>query len=111
MTDLDYQILYQNDRPAFAVVPYDQFSALLRELNEQPVSRPTEVLRLRDTHQISMVKAWRLYRNLTQTAVAQRAGVSQPALAQMEKKGASLQQGTLKKLALALDVDAKQLLD
>jgi len=48
---------------------------------------------------------------LTQQALADRAGLSQPALARLEKVGANPRSSTLKKLATAMEIMVEQLED
>ena len=59
---------------------------------------------------MSLIKAWRKYKKLTQAEMAERVGVSQPAYSQMEKAERP-QQGTLEKAAAALGVSVEQLRD
>ncbi len=106
----DYQLIYRDDKPAFAVVDYEDFMELLRKLGEQEFGLPSEVARFRKTEHVSLLKAWRLYRQMTQAEVADLVGISQPAYAQMEKRD-SLRKTTLKKLAEALDINVKQLME
>ena len=58
---------------------------------------------------MSLIAAWRAYRGMTQGELANRMGVSQPAVAQIEKGQARLKQRTLDKAAKALDVRPEQL--
>ena len=60
---------------------------------------------------MNLLKAWRLYLGLTQKEVAQRAGISQAALSQMEKNSNELRTATLEKLAEALSLSVDQLQD
>jgi len=107
----DCQIIYHNDRPAFAVIPYDQFEAMMRRFVDLPKEVPPEIRHFIEVEGMTWVKAWRTFRNLTQADVADLMGISQPAFAQMEKCVASLQRSTMEKLAKALKVDVKQLMD
>lgn len=55
------------------------------------------------------VKAWRKYRNLTQTDLAKAIGMSQPSIAKIEK-GEDTFISTLARVADALDVDLDMLI-
>ena len=57
----------------------------------------------------SMIKAWREYFGLTQRVLADRIGISQPTLANLEKAGANPRKSTLKKIAEALGIKLAQL--
>jgi len=57
------------------------------------------------------VKAWRVYLGLTQKEVADKAGMTQSALSQMESSDNEMRTGTLEKLATALGVSVGQLED
>jgi transcriptional regulator with XRE-family HTH domain len=57
----------------------------------------------------SLVRAWREYKGLSQADMAERMGISRPAYAQLEAKGANLRATTVHRLALALDVQWEQL--
>jgi len=55
-----------------------------------------------------LVRAWREYLKLTQ-AEADRMGISQAALSQMEAGGKRLRKATLEKMAAAMDIRIEQL--
>jgi len=71
---------------------------------------PDEVVRLNIMEGMSLLRAWREYKKLTQAEVAARAGISQPALAQMERNKTNPGKDTLRKLAKALGVEVEQLM-
>ena len=70
---------------------------------------PHEVVGLTVKKGMSLIRAWREYLKMTQEEVAEKAGISQPALAQMEKPGARPRKTTLEKLACAMGLDVEQL--
>lgn len=72
---------------------------------------PHEIVKATLLGDVSIIRAWREYLNLTQQELAQRAGLSQPALARVEKIDAKPRVATLKKLALAMDISVAQLSD
>jgi transcriptional regulator with XRE-family HTH domain len=57
----------------------------------------------------SLVRAWREYKDLSQAQMAERMGISRPAYAQLEAKGANLRTTTIHRLAAALGVSWEQL--
>ena len=105
---IDFQILKKDGKPAFAVVPYEQFLSLVKNRPED-VYLPDELVRKHVIDEISLLRAWREYRGYTQRQVASKLGISQSALAQMEKPDANPRSSTLKKLAKIYGVTPGQL--
>ena len=105
---INYQVLEHNGHPAFAVVPYKEFMRLLKQ-KKKNTYYPDEVVRLNIIEGMSLLKAWRVFKGKTQKEVSKRAGISQPALAQMEQPDANVRKDTLRKLAGALELDVEQL--
>jgi len=69
-------------RPLFVVLPVAEYLRL-KQRNEPTI--PHEVVNLRfEGKGMSAARAWREYLGLTQVAVAERMGITQAALAQME---------------------------
>ncbi|MBI9084340.1 MAG: helix-turn-helix transcriptional regulator [Desulfobacterales bacterium] len=104
------QILKMGGKPAFAVIPYDEYLRLISSSDADALI-PHEVVGLVVEKGINLVKAWRLHLGLTQKKVASRAGISQAALSQMERSDNRHRTATLEKLATALEVSASQLTD
>lgn len=108
------QVITQDGKPAFAVLPWHEYQALLRNQipdDEGPdVWFPNEVFKAHIRGD-SLIKAWREHLGLTQQELAAAAGLTQPALARMEKAESTPRKSTLKKLADAMDIDLEQLLD
>lgn len=107
------QIIKIDDKPAFAVIPWDVYQELTNHYvaDETDVWFPQEVVEANVVRGDSLLKAWREYRGLTQAEVAARAGMSQPAYARLEKPTGQPRTATLRKLADALDVSLAQLTD
>jgi DNA-binding XRE family transcriptional regulator len=105
----DVQIIKKDGKPAFAVIPYEEYLRLLPEDEDETV--PHEVVGLVIKKGMNLVKAWRTHLGLTQREVAKRAGISQAALSQMEKSTNELRTTTLEKLARAMGISAEQLQD
>jgi transcriptional regulator with XRE-family HTH domain len=57
----------------------------------------------------NIIKAWRTFLKMTQKELAQKAGITQATLSQMEKPGARPHGATLKKIAKAIKVDSELL--
>jgi DNA-binding XRE family transcriptional regulator len=103
-----YQIIEKDGKPAFAIIPYDEFLKLIRD---EDTTIPHEVVGLVIKKGMNLVKAWRTYLGMTQQEVAKRANITQAALSQMEKTDNELRTATLEKLADAMGLSAEQLTD
>jgi DNA-binding XRE family transcriptional regulator len=106
------QIIEQNGKPAFAVIPYSEWMQLL-ENQKQPVIDTTGLIphavisRMLDS-EITIIRAWREHLNVTQATVAERLGMTQPAYTQIEN-GKRPRKTTLLKIANALGIHLEQL--
>ena len=105
----DVQIIKKDGKPAFAVIPYEDYLNLLPR--EEDATVPHEVVGLVIKEGMNLVKAWRTHLGLTQREVAKRAGISQAALSQMEKRANELRTATLEKLAHAMGISPEQIQD
>ena len=103
--DINYQVIEQNGNPAFAVIPFKDF---LRLIKPEPTI-PHEVVGLVVKKDLSITRAWREYLKLTQKDAANKAGITQAALSQIEKKGSTPHKATLLKLAKAYGIEPEQL--
>ena len=105
------QVIKQDDKPAFAVIPWDVYQELVKNYipDESDVWFPQEVVEANVVRGDSLLKGWREYLGLTQAEVAKRAGMSQPAYAKLEKPGANPRTATLRKLAKALGISLEHL--
>jgi len=107
---IEPQIIMQDGKPAFAVIPWDQYQKLTRhDLDETDVWIPHEVVKANIINGASMIRAWREYFGMTQQELARRAGMTQPALARLEKSGSKPRISTMKKIASAMDITLEQL--
>lgn len=70
---------------------------------------PNEVVGLMVDKEMPLIRAWRKYLNLTQAEVAEKAGITQAALSQMEAGGKQLRKATLEKLAGAMGLNVEQI--
>lgn len=109
---IDPQIIKKDGKPAFAVISWDEYNKLIHnqvEKDDCDVWFPNDVVKA-NVRGDSLIKAWREYFGLTQTELAEKAGMKQSALARLEKSG-SARTSTLKKLAGAMDISVEQLID
>ena len=109
---IEPQIIMQDGKPAFAVIPWKQYQELTHyDPEETDVWVPHEVVKANVIKGATMIRAWREYFGMTQQELAQLAGMTQPALARLEKSGSKPRIGTLKKIAVAMDITLEQLTD
>ena len=105
------QIIKQDGRPAFVVIPYDEYIKVFPDKPWIPEGDliPHEVVGLTIKKGFTLVRAWREYLGLTQKEVAEKIGITQAALSQMESGEKKLRRATLEKLAAALGLDIEQI--
>lgn len=102
--DLDAQIIHgQDGRPAFAVIPYEDYAEL-----RQMFDVPNEVKRLANCRGLTYVATWRLYRGWTQEKMAEKVGLSLHRYQRLEQSHAS-HYSLLHKIADALKITVFQL--
>jgi len=109
----DPQIIIQNGKPAFAVIPWNEYQALIHnqiESDESDIWFPNEVVKA-NVRGESLIKAWREYFKLTQAELAAKAGMKQSALARLETSSATPRKSTLTKLAKAMKISVEQLIE
>ncbi len=107
------QVILQDGKPAFAVIPWDKYQELIqnqRETEESDVWFPNEVVKA-NVRGDSLIKAWREYFKLTQQELAEKAGMKQSALARLENGNSRPRKATLKKIAKAMGLEVEQLID
>ena len=102
----DIQIISHSGKPAFAVVPYDQWLQLTGQTAE--VYFPHDVVGYQ-LQGYSLIAAWRKYKKLSQGQLADRLGISQSAMAQIESRDSKPQTKTLERIANALSITILQL--
>lgn len=117
-THTDTQIIKQNGMPTFAVIDWDKYQDLLVRAgdkkapdNEQDYT-PHKVMELIFSKNYSTIKAWRVYLGFTQQQLADKLGLSQAAIAKIEKNIYTETNNTISRLATAMGLTSpKQLLD
>jgi DNA-binding XRE family transcriptional regulator len=105
----DYQVINDlSGRPEYILIPYEEYkSATLSYLKKTTV--PHEVVCVMVESDISLIRAWREYLGFTQQEVAERLGITQAALSQIEDKNGKPRKATLQKLAAVFDLTVEQL--
>lgn len=104
------QVIRQDGHPAFVVIPYDEYIKIRRPfIPEDGESVPNDVVWLTIDKGYAIIRAWREYLGLTQKDVAEKMGITQAALSQMESGEKKLRKATLEKLAAALGVGIEQI--
>ncbi len=108
----DYQTIDYHGSPAFVLVPWEEFKRV-RPLLEGDKARstgiPQAVVEAHILGNVPMIRAWREHIGITQEELATRMGVSQAAVAKLEKLDAKPRAVTFKKVAEALGISAAQL--
>ena len=107
-TPTDVQIITHSGKPAFAVVPYDQWLSLIGQATE--VYFPHDVIGFQ-LQGFTLIAAWRKYKKLSQEQLADQLGISQSAMAQIENRESKPQSKTFERVAAALGITAQQLQD
>lgn len=105
---IEPQIISDDGKPKFVVLPVEQYRTLVRQSGQRETI-PHAVARLVLTQDMSPVKAWREHLGLTQREVARRMGITQSAFAQFEKPEAKLRKSTRQKIADGLGILPEQL--
>ena len=70
---------------------------------------PQAVVDLMFENDYNLIKAWRLYRGLTQAQLAEKAGLKQSAIARLESNAHVPTFATREKLAKAMEIHPQQL--
>jgi DNA-binding XRE family transcriptional regulator len=104
-----HQIIEDKGQPLFVLVPYAEYVASMNRETGENLVIPLAVSKAANMEDKSLVRAWREYKGFSQADMAERMGISRPAYAQMEARGANLRATTLHRLAVALDVQWEQL--
>jgi DNA-binding XRE family transcriptional regulator len=104
----EYQTIEYHGKPAFVLVPWEQFARLRPYLEQSGSLRnsiPQAVVEANVLHDVPIIKAWREYLGLTQEQVAHKAGMKQPSLARIESGAVKPRNATLIKLSAVFGVN------
>lgn len=106
-------ILEADGKPAFVVLPYDEYLRLTGLAN--PAGRipaddsiPHEVMRLHVKNGWSLIRAWREHLGITQVEMARRLEIRQPSYAAMEAPDARPKKATRERIAAAMGISLEQ---
>jgi ribosome-binding protein aMBF1 (putative translation factor) len=108
----DYQTIEYHGEPAFVLVPWEEFKRvrpLLEGDKAHATGIPQAVVEAHILSDVPIIRAWREHFGITQGELASRMGVSQAAVAKLEKPEAKPRSVTLKKVADALGISPAQL--
>lgn len=112
-THTDTQIIHQNGRPAFAVIPFDEYELIRPQLERERTLRhgvPHAVAKRIMLEDIHPIRAWREHLGLEQAEVAERAGMQRSMLSRIEAgNGGNTRKTTLERIATAMGITAAQL--
>lgn len=110
-THTDFQTIYHSGRPAFVLVPYEEFESIRPLLIKNSIKDgiPQEVVEAHVLHNVPLIRAWREHLGLTQETVAERSSMKQPALARLERGDVKPRKATLLKLVAAMGLTLAQL--
>ena len=113
------QIIQHNGQPAFAVIPYAEWEAILDRLEDIEDRADAAAVRDEETFPIEFVerclsdapplKVWREYRSLTLQALADQCGVTRQMLSMLERGKTRPSAALLGRLAVALRCDMEDL--
>jgi len=106
---INYQTINQNGKPAFVVIPYDEFMNKIYPQHKIEPTIPHAVVGIMVKNDCSLIKAWREYLNFTQQEVAAQMGITQAALSQIESNNSKPRKETLRKLAQIYGISIDQL--
>lgn len=111
-TTSDYQIIKQNGKNLFVLVPWADFKRI-QPMLEGHQSRedeiPKEVMIAHCLKGVPIIKAWREHLGLTQAKLAERAGMKQKVISVLEKPGHKPRHATMERIAKALGIEPAQL--
>ena len=109
-THIDYQTIDYQGNPAFVLIPRDEFKRIRPLLDgdkTRPIGIPQAVVEAHLLREIPMIRAWRDHIGITQRELAARIGVSQAAVAKLEKPTAKPRRATLAKIDEALGISVE----
>ncbi|ELY3413888.1 helix-turn-helix transcriptional regulator [Cronobacter sakazakii] len=119
------QVIHDKEgKPEYVVIPFELYLSLLTQLednetllplpfemsDENDVTVPHEVVGISVEQNVSLQAAWRIWRGLSQQDVAEKLGISQSAVSQLESPDSRPQKRTREKLAALYDCQPEQLI-
>ncbi|WP_058553741.1 helix-turn-helix domain-containing protein [Thiohalocapsa sp. ML1] len=106
----EYQTIFHDGRPAYVLVPVVDWERIKPLLSAARAADgiPQAVVEAHVLGDVPLIRAWREHLGLTQQAVADAAGMAQPALARLERGEGNPRPATLARLAAAMGINAAQ---
>ncbi len=120
---MNVQFIENNGQPEYAVIPVKHYHILLEKAEMLDDVKAFDIAIKQDEESIpagvvsqllegeNKIKVWRNYRALTQSELANKTGLAQATVAQIESGKRQGSVGVLKKIADALSVDLDDLID
>lgn len=96
------QIIYEAGKPAFAVIPYDEYLALVKEGNEVAFNDKEFVPFVLNDYIHNPIRCARIEAAVTQGDLAQRMGVTQGYISKIEGRNYKVGANLLKRVQSAL---------
>ncbi len=108
----DIQIIEQDGKPAFAVLPWSEYEKIRPLLEKDKAAKgiPQKIVERHILEDVPLVKAWREHLGISQIQLAAKAGMKQPALSRIERGEINPRRETLLVLAKALELDIEQII-
>jgi DNA-binding XRE family transcriptional regulator len=116
-------VIHKNGKPAFAVVPIDDWQRIIDALDDLEDILFLEAYQAQPNEEFlpaemvdallggdNPIRVWREYRGLSQQQLAEQAGISKPYLSQLEAGRREASQRVIRRLAAALRVDLDDLI-
>ncbi len=100
------QVIEQGGVPAFAVIPYDEYLALV---NSPEVYIPHEVVDFMIENDVTIFTAWRKHLGKTQQQLASAMGVPQSSVARIESGKYQSHASSIARYACGLGISPEQL--
>jgi len=114
-------ILKKDGQPAFAILPYDEYQALVSAQNALNEMRDSHAMRIKRRAELpaemterlkagdNPIRVWREHRGLKQKELAAEIGITAPYLSQLEKGDRKGSVDVLRRLAVYLHLDLEDL--
>lgn len=107
----DYQIINdKSGKPAFVVIPYEDFKRFQGEASDETLTLPNEVVGKTVMEEMSLLRAWREYKGIDETDMARRMGMPLDEYQSVEESE-HLHETHLDAAADVLGIDARLLND
>ncbi len=107
---IEPQVISFGGKPAFAVIPWDEYQKLIANRQESDIWFPNDVVKA-NSRGASLITAWREHFVMTQEELAAKSGMKQASIARLEKGHAGARRSTLARIAAALGIMVDQLVE